>query len=375
MGLNAARRKTAQQNARKISTLFSQPSQLSQLSQSAVAKQLVLFYYRWQRVDRRTKTDIGRRAAASISGGFRIMINQQRVMEILNKGNNNDQWSLMCDRFLATLIIINLLGICLESVQSVRDQYDTQLMYLEIISVSIFSLEYALRLWSSASNTELKGSTASQRRFSYATSFTGLIDLIAILPSIMGLFANNLDLRWLRTLRLIRLLKLSHYSTALEDLFSAVYQERRSFFAAMYIMAIALFMASALMYLAENAAQPEKFSSIPQTMWWAVVTLTTVGYGDVTPITPLGQIIGALTAISGICAAALLTGIVASAFANQMARRQAIFEAEVTTALQDGEISKDEAGTIELLRNEFKITEEHALAIIQLAKENYDLKK
>ena len=206
------------------------------------------------------------------------MINQQRVMEILNKGNNNDQWSLMCDRFLATLIIINLLGICLESVQSVRDQYDTQLMYLEIISVSIFSLEYALRLWSSASNTELKGSTASQRRFSYATSFTGLIDLIAILPSIMGLFANNLDLRWLRTLRLIRLLKLSHYSTALEDLFSAVYQERRSFFAAMYIMAIALFMASALMYLAENAAQPEKFSSIPQTMWWAVVTLTTVGY-------------------------------------------------------------------------------------------------
>ena len=133
-------------------------------------------------------------------------------------------------------------------------------------------------------------------------------------------------------------------------------------------------MASALMYLAENAAQPEKFSSIPQAMWWAVVTLTTVGYGDVTPITPLGQIIGALTAISGICAAALLTGIVASAFANQMARRQAIFEAEVNTALQDGEISKDEASTIEMLRNEFKITEEHALAIIQLAKENHDIK-
>lgn len=303
------------------------------------------------------------------------MINQQRVMEILNKGNNNDRWSLMCDRFLATLIILSLLGICLESVQSVREQYGAQLMYLEIISVSIFSLEYALRFWSSASNSELKGSTASQRRFSYATSFTGLIDLIAILPSIVGLFANNLDLRWLRTLRLVRLLKLSHYSTALEDLYSAVYQERRSFFAAMYIMANALFMASALMYLAENTAQPEKFSSIPQAMWWAVVTLTTVGYGDVTPVTPLGQIIGALTAISGICAAALLTGIVASAFANQMARRQAIFEAEVTTALQDGEISKDEAGTIEMLRNEFKITEEHALAIIQLAKEQHELKK
>ncbi len=302
------------------------------------------------------------------------MITQQRVMEILNKGSGQDRTSLICDRFLATLIILNLVCICLESVQTIALQYASALLYLEIFSVSVFSVEYALRLWSSPLNPHLKGKTANQRRFSYITSFTGVIDLLAILPTFLAVFGTTMDLRWLRTLRLVRLLKLSHYSSALEDLFSAVYQERRSFLAAMYIMSIALFMASALMYLAENAAQPEKFSSIPQAMWWAVVTLTTVGYGDVTPITPLGQIIGALTAISGICAAALLTGIVASAFANQMARRQAIFEAEVNTALQDGEISKDEASTIEMLRNEFKITEEHALAIIQLAKENHDIK-
>ncbi len=302
------------------------------------------------------------------------MLNQQRIMEILNKGSETDRASLICDRFLATLIIINLLGICLESVQAIQQQYGDILQILEIFSVTVFGIEYCLRLWSSPLNPQMKGTSATQKRFSYVRSFTGVIDLIAILPTLLALFGATMDLRWLRTLRLVRLLKLSHYSSALEDLFSAVYQERRSFFAAMYIMSIALFMASALMYLAENAAQPEKFSSIPQTMWWSVVTLTTVGYGDVTPITPLGQIIGALTAISGICAAALLTGIVASAFANQMARRQAIFEAEVNVALHDGEISNEEANTIELLRNEFKITEEHALAIIKLAKEKVEVK-
>ena len=302
------------------------------------------------------------------------MLNQQRVMEILNKGSETDRASLICDRFLATLIIVNLLGVCLESVQSIQQQYADALQFLEIFSVTIFGIEYCLRLWSSPLNPQLKGTSAAQKRFSYARSFTGVIDLLAILPTLLAIFGATMDLRWLRTLRLVRLLKLSHYSSALEDLFSAIYQERRSFFAAMYILTIALFLASALMYLAENAAQPEKFSSIPQTMWWSVVTLTTVGYGDVTPITPLGQIIGALTAISGICAAALLTGIVASAFANQMARRQAIFEAEVNVALNDGEISSEEANTIELLRNEFKITEEHALAIIKLAKEKLEVK-
>ena len=153
---------------------------------------------------------------------------------------------------------------------------------------------------------------------------------------------GGVDLRWLRVLRLVRLLKISHYSSALEDLFSAIYQERRSFLAALYLMGIALFLSSSLMYLAEYDAQPEKFASIPQTMWWALITLTTVGYGDVYPITPLGQAIGAFTALLGVCTVALLTGIVASAFSNQMASREAIFEAEIASALSDGVVTDDE---------------------------------
>ena len=104
-----------------------------------------------------------------------------------------------------------------------------------------------------------------------------------------------------------------------------------------------------MMYVAENTAQPDKFRSIPETMWWSLITLTTVGYGDVSPLTPLGKIIGAVTAIMGVCVVALLTGIVANAFANQVARRKAILEAEVANALLDGEISADEQEKIESL--------------------------
>jgi voltage-gated potassium channel len=134
-------------------------------------------------------------------------------------------------------------------------------------------------------------------------------------------------------------------------------------------MAIALFLSSSLMYLAEYEVQPENFSSIPATMWWSLITLTTVGYGDVSPITPLGQIIGAFTALMGVCTVALLTGIVASAFSSQMARREAIFEAEITAAVSDGVVTSDERDHIEALRERFNIPEEHAKQIFALLAE------
>jgi voltage-gated potassium channel len=294
---------------------------------------------------------------------------QQRTMEILNKGAEGDVVSRACDTFLSVLILLNLVAVCLESVNSFHAQYGYELFLFETVSVVIFVIEYSLRIWSAPANQDSKSFSPSGRRFEYIFSFTGVIDLMAILPTILPLLLGGVDLRWLRVLRLIRLLKISHYSSALEDLFSAVYQERRSFLAALYLMGIALFLSSSLMYLAEYEAQPEKFASIPQTMWWALITLTTVGYGDVSPVTPLGQIIGAFTAIMGVCTVALLTGIVASAFSNQMSRREAIFEAEITSAMSDGVITEDEQKHIEELRERFKITEEHARAIADLLEE------
>ena len=187
----------------------------------------------------------------------------------------------------------------------------------------------------------------------YIFSFTGLIDLIAILPSLLPLLLGEIDLRWLRVLRLVRLLKISHYSSALEDLIAVIRSGKSAFGAALYLFFIALFASSSLMYLVEHHTQPENFSSIPTTMWWSIVTLTTVGYGDVSPITPVGKLVGAITAIMGVCVVALLTGIVATAFANQISRRQDIFEAEIVSALSDGIITQEERDRIAKLQKSF----------------------
>ncbi len=165
---------------------------------------------------------------------------------------------------------------------------------------------------------------------------------------------------------MIRLLKISHYSSALEDLISAIRHERGSFTAAIYLLVLALFFSSSTMYLAEYNVQPEKFSSIPETMWWSIITLTTVGYGDVSPVTTVGKIIAAITSIMGVMTVALLTGIVANAFANQVQRRNSIFEAEVVHALSDGKITSEEAEKIEALRKRFDLSDEHAEAIIEI---------
>ena len=206
------------------------------------------------------------------------------------------------------------------------------------------------------------------KRLKYIFSFTGLVDFIAIIPSIITIF-GGLDLRWLRVLRLLRLLKISNYSSAIEDFFSAIMADWRSFTAALYLVLVALFLSSALMYIAENESQPDKFSSIPETMWWSLITLTTVGYGDVSPITPFGKIIGAFTAIMGVCTVALLTGIVASAFANQRAQRTAILEAEINQALSDGVISDVEAKKIEKLRKELNLSPEHSRSLMKVLSE------
>jgi len=295
---------------------------------------------------------------------------QRRVMEILNKGSHGDRASSACDIFLSVLIILNLIAVCLESVETIRQPYHHALLYFEWFSVTIFVIEYGLRIWSIAADESSSASTAWGRRRQYMFSFTGLIDLAAILPTILPLLMGSIDLRWLRVLRLVRLLKISHYSTALEDLFSAIYEERRSFGAALYLIAIALFLSSAMMYLAEYEAQPDQFQSIPKTMWWSLITLTTVGYGDVSPITPVGQIIGAFTALMGVCTVALLTGIVASAFSTQMARRKAIFEKEIKLAMSDGIITDDERQHIEELRRRFNIPMEQAKQIFDLLSEN-----
>tara|TARA_S200000501_G_scaffold127642_1_gene120605 strand:+ start:279 stop:1211 length:933 start_codon:yes stop_codon:yes gene_type:complete len=304
------------------------------------------------------------------SGTVLAMITKERLLEILDKSKPEDKVSFFTEIALSSLIIANLVAVSLESVPSLSEKYSASFLYFEIISVVIFGLEYVARIWASSEKKDTQYSSGIGRRLSYIFSFTGIIDFLAIVPSILAIFITSVDLRWLRVLRLLRLLKISHYSSALEDLWSAIRHERSSFVAALYLFAIALFFSSAMMYVAENTAQPDKFKSIPETMWWSLITLTTVGYGDVSPLTPLGKIIGAVTAIMGVCVVALLTGIVANAFANQVARRKAILEAEVANALLDGEISHQEQEKIDALRKRFDLSEDHVEAIIEVFKDS-----
>ena len=294
---------------------------------------------------------------------------QKRTSQLLSKGNVADKPSQYVDMILFILIVLNIAAVCLESVRHIGNEYKVAFNAFEFFSVVIFSIEYVLRVWSAPARNDLGNSTNIIKRMKYIFSFTGFIDFLAIIPSILPYFFGGLDLRWLRVLRLLRLLKISNYSSALEDFFSAIKADWRSFSAALYLMIIALFLSSALMYIAEHDSQPEKFSSIPETMWWGLITLTTVGYGDVSPVTPLGKIIGAFTAIMGVCTVALLTGIVASAFANQRAQKAAILEAEISQALSDGVISDDEAQKIEKLRKELNLSPEHSKSLVDILSE------
>ena len=204
-----------------------------------------------------------------------------------------------------------------------------------------------------------------QGRREYMFGFYGVIDLLAILPFYLQMLFPGADMRALRILRLVRVLKLSHYNSALEDLFNAVKNEARSFIAALYLLTIAIILTSSLMYYAEGDTQPEHFSSIPASMYWAIITLTTVGFGDISPVTWIGQVLATITAFIGVCTVAMLTGIVASSFATQMARRRVVYESQLREAYKDGVLSDEEKKMLLKLRTDFNLSEEQIKSINQ----------
>ena len=299
---------------------------------------------------------------------------QQRILEILESGQRGDRTSLVCDTLIALLVVINIIAVTLESVSDFSVKYADQFFAIECFSVVIFSIEYLTRLWASAAKNAAKDKIFGSSRLGYMLSFSGVIDLVSILPFYLQALFPGLDLRVLRTLRLLRIFKLSNYNTAIEDLFSAVYEERKSFIAALYLFVIAFVLTSSLIYYAENDVQPEKFASIPDAMYWSLITLTTVGYGDVSPVTWMGKVISVATALMGVSVVALLTGILANAFSNQIARRKLIFEDQIREALEDGVVDAVEVRSLEQLRKDFGLSKQQADALMRHVKQEKRLK-
>lgn len=224
--------------------------------------------------------------------------------------------------FILALITLNVLAVILETVDELADDYDIIFAYFEYFSVTIFTLEYMLRIWSCNVNRKYSGHIIGRMRFIFSPM--ALIDLFSIAPFYIPILIS-LDLRFLRAIRLLRifrLFKIGRYSNAY-TLMKHVITSKKEYLAITMIFGFTLLIiSSSLMYLVEHEAQPQIFSSIPATMWWGIVTLTTVGYGDTYPVTPLGKFLSGLLALLGIGLFAMPAGILASGFSEEIQKQK-----------------------------------------------------
>ena len=295
---------------------------------------------------------------------------RNRVWTLLEPANETDKASKITDIFLVTLIFFNILMVILETVENLYINYKTFFRYFELFSVTVFSIEYIGRLWSCVENKK-KNQSDSKARVEYIFSFSAIIDAIAILPSLLAFLFPTVDLRFVRALRIIRLLKFSRYSNSINTLLVVLWDQRKSFGAAFFILFIILIISSSGMYLVEKDIQPEKFGSIPQSMWWSIVTLTTVGYGDVYPVTSMGKFFGSIIIILGIGTVALPSGILASAFTEHTKRNQKKYEDQLKLMLSDNIIDEGERKELQELSQRLNLSDEDILAI----EEHYKKKK
>jgi len=242
---------------------------------------------------------------------------KRRVYSLLEPDDNGSVWDSVIDLFMTILILLNVLFVILETIEFFQKNFNEFFRIFEIISILIFSIEYILRLWSCVSLEKyrhpLKG------RIKYAKSFWAIIDLLAIIPFFIAIYANY-DFRFLkiyRIFRFLRILKMERYLNS-SKIIKHVFQSKKDELMICLLISFSLVVVvSGLMYFIEHEHQPDKFSSIPETMWWCVATLTTVGYGDVFPITSLGKILTAIISILGIGMFALPAGILASGFSTE----------------------------------------------------------
>jgi voltage-gated potassium channel len=245
---------------------------------------------------------------------------KQRVFAIISDPHDENRASRVFNSAMLALISVNVLAVVLETEQVLYAHYAPFFHAFDAASVAIFTVEYVLRLWTCNLDPRYRSPVLGRLRF--ALTPLAIIDLVAILPFYLPMLA--VDLRFVRSVRLFRLFrlfKLSRYSQSLNTLVGVLKAKKEELLVAVFSGAILLVIASSLVYLAERESQPEAFSSIPSAMWWGVVTLTTVGYGDVYPKTVFGKLIGGLIAVLGVGMFALPAGIIASGFAERIARK------------------------------------------------------
>lgn len=231
---------------------------------------------------------------------------------------SSDSGVLRIDDYLLTaMIVLNVVAVMLETLPGLQPYY-TWFYLFDTLSVVVFSVEYLLRVW--AITCDVRYSHPVYGRLCYIVTPLALIDLMAILPFYLPMIAP--DLRFLRLFRLVRILKLARYSAALRTIGAIFGAKREELVITLFATLFLLVVASSIVYYAEHDAQPEAFSSIPAAMWWGVATVTTVGYGDVYPVTSFGKFCTGIIALLGIGLFALPAGILAGGFADEIQKKR-----------------------------------------------------
>ena len=271
---------------------------------------------------------------------------RQKIYAVVNETPDSGKLHEIFDLFIVSWVLISVTSVILESVDSINYYLHVEFIVLDTIAVAIFSTELIMRLYSCTENPDYQHWLSGRLKFSKQPST--VIDILAIAPFFLESLLDHLfDLRFLRVFRLMRLMKLARYSDATKSLFYVVQREWPVMKASIFIMLMLVMLAACLGYLFEHEAQPDKFENIPQAIYWAVITLASVGYGDISPVTPAGRAITIVLALLGIGIFAIPAAILSSAFSDQLRIERETMKQELYEMLGDGKISPEERSLID----------------------------
>jgi voltage-gated potassium channel Kch len=276
--------------------------------------------------------------------------------------------------FINVWVLISVTAVVLESVHSINYILHLQFVILDTVAVAIFTVEYVMRIYSSVEEPGFKGAVSG--RLKQAKTPSTVIDLLAILPFFLEVFLHHLfDLRFLRIFRLARLLKLARGSDASAVMFKVIAREWPVLVAATFIMFLLVILTASLGYLFEHEAQPEKFENIPTAIYWAVITLASVGYGDISPVTPVGRAVTVVLSLVGIGIFAIPAALLASSFSDELVKKRELLKANIYDILKDGHISDEEASIIRSEAKRLHLTNAEINALLELVRKEHELEE
>jgi voltage-gated potassium channel Kch len=298
---------------------------------------------------------------------------RQKIHALVFPSNYGGKLQNIFDSFIVIWVIISVLTVILESVSSIEYVLNIQFVILDTLAVAFFTIEYCMRLYSCVEEPDYQHAITGRLKMAKSTS--SMIDFLAILPFFLEAFLHHLlDLRFLRVFRLLRLLKLTRYTGATGTLTTVIAREWPVLATSAFIMLLMVVLTASLGYLFEHEAQPDKFENIPQSIYWAVITLASVGYGDIAPITPLGRIMTIILALLGIGIFALPAALLSSAFTDQLRIERETLKNELYEMLSDGIISPEEADIISREAKRLHIGDEEVERLIEKARYDRELK-